>query len=888
MRLRARLVALWRTLVRPSALDRDLDDELRAYVELVAEKKIAAGMNSDAARADARRDAGSLIRVKEEVRGVRAGHTIEAAAAEVRWAIRGLRRAPGFTAAAVATLALGIGANTAIFSVVRAMLLAPLPYRDSSRLVFVWSDMTAIGYPRAPLSAPELKDLRDRTSRFDGFGSIWSTSAALTGDGDPEQLRVGLVSTNFFALLGADAAVGRTFAADDESTDAPRAIVLSHALWQRRYGADPSLVGRAIRINGQTTTVVGVMPAEFRLLMPPDAAVPDDLQAFVLLNPQALTNGPRGQQFLRVVGRMKRGVTLDEARRDVDAVAAQISREFTSYGANGRRFTIVGLQEDDVREIRPVLLALFGGVGILLLLACVNVAGLLVARTAARTRETALRLSLGASRSRLLRQCLGEGLALASLGAAAGLATGWAGLRLLLALRPAPLHLLDAASIDGAVLAFTMATSVAWGVLFSLAPLVELLRADPMAALQRDGRRAAGSVHYRLRSALVIVQIALGVVLLVGAALMLRSFFAVQRVDPGFRADGITTFRIALPAQRYRTADAFNAFSRELQAALAALPGVTAVGALSHVPYDNVPNWGGPYLSQPGQPESTAVMADNRAVTPGLFETIGVHLVDGRFFTEDDDARRESVVIVDDQLARRSWPGQSAIGQRVASDPFSTGHPVVWSTVVGVVRHLRHRSALEDLGDQIYFSERQVQRNPMAYFVRGGDPAALPAAIRRTVASLDGELPIAEVRAFDEYVGAARASQRFASVLALTFAGVALTLAAVGVYGLVAYATARRRYEFGVRLALGAQPTHVRSAILREGAALATAGAAAGLVASTFAARVLASQLYGVTAGDVASYAAATLAMVAATLAASWLPARRATAISPIEALRAE
>jgi predicted permease len=447
---------------------------------------------------------------------------------------------------------------------------------------------------------------------------------------------------------------------------------------------------------------------------------------------------------------------------------------------------------------------------------------------------------------------------------------------------------LDAATIDGAVLAFTIAASGAWGVLFSLAPLVELFQTNPMAALQRDGRRTSGAVHYRTRSALVVVQIALSVVLLVGAALMLRSFFAVQRVEPGFRADGITTFRVALPGQRYGTPEKFNEFSRRLQASLTALPGVTAVGGLSHVPYDNVPNWGGPYLSRPGQDESTAVMADNRAVTPGLFETIGAQLVEGRFFFEDDDQRRESSVIVDEQLARRSWPGQSAVGQRVASDPFSTGHPVVWSTVVGVVRHLRHRSVLEDLGDQIYFAERQVQRNPMAYFVRGGDPSTLPAAIRRTAAALDPELPVADVRPLDDYVLAARASQRFASLLALAFAGVALVLAAVGVYGVIAYATARRRYEFGVRLALGAQPRDVTSAIVREGAALAAVGTGAGVVGAAFAARLLASQLYGVTAGDLASYAAAIAVMTATAVAASWLPSRRATTMSPLDALRGE
>ena len=809
---------------------------------------------------------------------------------DVRYAFRGLRRSPGFAAVAMLTLALGIGANTAIFSVVRAMLLAPLPYRDSSRLVFVWSDMSAAGYPRGPLSGPELKDLRDRGTLFASFGSIWATTGALTGNGDPEQLRVGLVSTNFFSsVLDSDAALGRTFTADDESQAAPRAILLGWPLWQRRFGGDPSIVGRAIQVNGQPMTVVGVMPADFRLLMPPDAAVPDDLQAWLPLNPQALTRGPRGQMYLRVVGRMKPGVTLEQARGEINSIAARISTEFTDYGSKGRVFTTVGLQADGVRLLRPVLLALFGGVAILLLIACVNVAGLLVARAASRMRETALRLSLGAGRARLTRQCLAEGLVLALLGAAAGVVVGRLGLRALLALRPESLSRLSVARIDGAVLAFTALTAIFWGVLFSLAPLVEVLRTDLTAAMQQEGRRAGGGVHHRTRSALVVCQIALSVVLLVGAALMVRTFLEIQRVDPGFGSEGMLSFRIALPGQRYRTPEAFNEFGRRLQAELETVPGVTGVGSVSHLPYDNLPNWGGPYISKPGQDETTAVFSDHRAVTPGLFETVGARLVEGRFFTEDDDTRIAPVAIVDDQLARRAWPGESAIGKRIAADPFSTGHPVFWATVVGVVHHVRHRSLLEDLTDQVYFAERQIQRNPMAYVVKtSGDPAALASTVRQIVARLDPQLPAYDIRPLDEYVAGARAAQRFGTILAATFAIVALALAAVGVYGLIAYATTRRRYEFGVRLALGARPGQVMALVIREGAVLAAIGLAFGVAGAVLAARLLQSQLFGVTPRDAVSYAIAVVTIALAAMTACWLPARRISAITPLEALRTD
>jgi putative ABC transport system permease protein len=875
----------------------DLDEELRGYLDLLIAKNIRAGMDPATARRQASLEFGGVECVKDAVRDAGRWHWLDAVARDVRFAWRGLRRAPGFTLVAVLTLALGIGANTAIFSVVRAMLITPLPFRDPSQLVFIWADLTVAGYPRAPLAAPEVKDLRDRSTLFSGFGAIWATTAALTGDGDPEQLRIGLVSTDFFSVLGADASLGRTFIADDEqqAQAPPRAILLSWATFQRRFGGDASIVGRRILVNSQPNTVIGVLPAGFRLMMPPDASVPDDLQAYQVLNPIVYTRAPRGQHYLRVVGRMRPGVTVAQARREIEGIAAQISREFVDYGAAGRVYTTVPLQADSVRQLRPVLLALFGGVAILLLIACVNVAGLLVARAAARRRETALRLSLGAGYVRLTRQCLVEGLLLAALGGAAGLLVGEWGLRFLLALRPQSLERLGRARIDPMVLAFTAGTAALWGVLFSLAPLAEVFRTSLTGGLQQDGRRSGGGTHERTRSALVVLQIALSVVLLVGAALMTRSFIELQRVDPGFRSAHVLSFRLALPGatldplNRNRSREAFNDFARRLQAGLGALPGVTGVGGVSHLPYDNLPNWGGPYILTPGEDDTIAPMADNRAVTPGFFEAVGARLVEGRFFVDDDDLRAQPVVIVDDQLARRAWPGTSAIGKRLAVDPASTGHAVYWATVVGVVHHLRHRSLLEDLGDQVYFAQRQITRNPMAYIVRAtGDPAALSAAVRQVVATLDPTLPVYDLRPLDDYVVSARAAQRFTTIIAGTFAAVALLLSAVGVYGVIAYAMTRRRYEFGVRMALGAQPGQVTSLVLREGARLTAAGLAAGLVSAGVAARLLENQLFAVSPRDAASYVSAAAAIAIVAIAACWLPARRASAISPLEAIRTE
>jgi putative ABC transport system permease protein len=617
--------------------------------------------------------------------------------------------------------------------------------------------------------------------------------------------------------------------------------------------------------------------------------VPDDLQAWLPF-PRDITLSARGQQYLRVVGRMRPGVTVAQARAEIDGIAARSSREFTEYGRAGRVFTTVGLQEDDVREMRPMLLALLAGVAVLLVIAGVNVAGLLLARAFSRRKEIAVRVALGAGRGSLLRQCLAEGIVLAGLGALAGLLLARLGLAALLAARPESLARIGAARIDPAVLAFTAGTALLWGLLLSLAPRAEAWRADLRAALQRDGRGSGAALHQRARATLVAVQIALGVVLLVGAGLLARTFQRLQRVDPGFHADGVLSFRLALPGARYSSPAAINAFSRALEAELGALPGVAATGAVSHLPYDHLPNWGGPYLTRPGQDDSTAPEADYRAVTPGFFATVGARVVEGRGFLESDDEKGRPVVVVDERLARRAFSGESAVGKALAVDPYSDGHPTTWATVVGVVRHLRHRRLVEEVREQVYFPQRQILRNPMAYVLRasGDDPAALAAPLRAVVARLDPQLPVYEVRPLADYVVAARGAQRFTLLLAGAFAGVAVTLAAVGLYGVIAYAVARRRREFGIRLALGARPGQVQALVVREGLRVAAVGLALGMPTAALGARALRAQLFGVGPRDPASYAGALALLALAAVLASWIAARRATAASPLEVLRSE
>lgn len=889
-----RLASVWNTLFRKDTLNRELDDEIRAAVETLADRYEAQGMSAEAAGRAALTTLGGpagIVQVREDVREGRMGASLDSLLLDLRYAWRGLRKAPGFTAVVVGTLALGIGANVAIFSVVHAILLEPLPYREANRLSFIWLDHADVGYPRAPLSGPDLGDLRAGTRSFAGLGAIWASgTVALTGEGDPEQLRAALVTSNFFDVLGAESALGRTFRAEDSAPGAPPTILLGWDLFERRFGADPSIVGRQILVNDESTTVIGVMPQTFRLLLPPDASVPDRLQVWQPFWPE-VERGPRGNLFLRVVGRMRPDVTIAEARADVDATARRITQQI---GAR-RAFRTVALQADDVREVRAPLLVLFAGVGILLMIGCVNVASLLIARAASRARETAVRLALGARRGRLVRQSLIEGLLLTLLGAAGGLVLGYVGLQVLLALAPEPLSRIGQFRIDLSVVAFTLAISLTWGLLLSLAPATELLRDEvrrllqprqsPVSPLVFGGRSIAAPVRYRVRATLVVLQIALSVVLLVGAGLLVRAFVEVQQVDPGFRADRHLTFRVALPESRYRETPAVLSAAVELQRRLAALPGATGVGAISHLPYDDLPNWGLTYAIDRASSPRAAAKADARAISAGLFETIGVQLVEGRFFTDDENSNNP-VVIVDDMLARRLWPGRSAIGQQFMLGQASPDRRV---SVVGVVRHLRLRSLVEDLTPQVFIPYRVWQRSPMAYVVRAErDPSALAVDVRAAVAAFDPRLPIYDVRSMSAYVEAARSIRRFTMLLAAIFAASALLLTCIGVYGVLAYAVASRRHEFGVRRALGADAAQVIGQVLREGLGFALLGCAGGLAGALLTARLIQTQLYAVHPRDPVTYGASLALILAGSTLACWIPACRATAISPMDALRSE
>jgi predicted permease len=545
------------------------------------------------------------------------------------------------------------------------------------------------------------------------------------------------------------------------------------------------------------------------------------------------------------------------------------------------------LHADSVRELQPALLALFVGAAILLVVACVNVASLLVARALARGRETAVRMAIGAGAGRLFRQYAIEGLVLGAVGGAAGILIGRGLLATLVALRPPALNRIEAASVDPTVLGFVAALSLVWGLLLSLAPLAEARRTDLVSTLQTGQRHTGQRLHYRRRAALVVLQLALSVVLLVGAALLVRTFVRLQRVDPGFSADNILTFRLALTGPRFRSLDALNAFAQEFRSRLSQLPGVTGVGAVSHLPYDDLPNWGTPYIREGDSVLEPAGHADTRAISAGFFEAVHARLVDGRYFSESDDPSSLPVAIVDERFAARLWPGESAVGKRFIGDPQTSGKASTLITVVGVVRHLRHRRPTDELREQIYFPVRQAPRNPMAYVVRSqSDAAQLTSLVRETLRSLDAGLPIYDVRPLSAYVVSARAARRFTTVLGAAFAVCALLLATLGVYGVTAYAVTLRRREFGIRLALGARRRQVLGVVIREGLGLAAWGLIVGLGGAAVAALLLRSQLFEVTPGDALSYGVAIPALALAAALAAWIPARRAATVNPLESLR--
>ncbi len=801
---------------------------------------------------------------------------------DLKLAWRGLRGNPGFTAVAVIALALGIGANSAIFTVVNAVLLRPLPYDRSEKLVRIWSSWTQ--FPRGGVSEPEYYDYRSADS-IESIGAfIFPHDATLAVEGgEPEPVKRTYVTASLFRVLGARALHGRTFEEDENQPGKGDVVVLSHGLWQRKFGADPGILGRTIRVQAKAVTVVGILPEWFQY---PQAGV--DLWLPLSLNPERPR--PRAAHFMRVVARLKEGGNLESARTELGVVAARMEQEFRESYPAGAGFgaLVLPLGDDLVAEVRPALLILLGAVGFVLLIACANVANLLLARAAARERELAVRKALGASRWSVVRQLLTESVLLSVLSGGVSLLLAHWILQGLVALAPGEIPRLDAVAIDIRVLAFTFAVSIATGVAFGTVPAWRLSRTSAGSILGAGGRRTMGVDRRRTQKALLVSEVALAVALLVGAGLLLRSFHNLVQVDPGFDAAPLATARLSLPFESYPDDAACSQFLVALRRNLEGLSGVAAAGFVSNAPFSGF-NSDYTFYVEDMDSVSYSGSEEYREISPGYFRTLGIPVVAGREFDVHDDAGSPPVAIVSESFARKYWNGADPVGRRIKMGEREGDSP--WVTVVGVVGDVRH-AGLAASTLPMYYRPVLGRTEEMTLLVRARtDPGPLLASIRDEVRRLDRDLAVFGVETMDRKVAASIAQPRFNLTLLAAFALLALLLAAVGIYGLARYAATQRTSEIGLRVALGATRGEILRLFLGEGLRTAGLGLVLGLLASAALSRGLAAVpglLHGVSATDAPTYVAVSVILSAAVLLATFGPASKASRTAPVEALRHE
>jgi putative ABC transport system permease protein len=811
---------------------------------------------------------------------------------DLRYALRALRRAPGFTAAAVAALALGIGATTTIFTVVNGVLLRPLQYESADRLVNIWNDLGDGAQSLPAVSPLDFRDYKERSRAIEDFaaaaeGDVANLRGNLTGDGEPERADIVTVTANFFPLLGVRPMLGRHFLPEEEVVNGPHVVMLSHRLWQRRYAADPSLVGKTIQIDGVAHEVVGILPRDFRLQLPKEAFQVTDGDLWAPIQFDYGQPLPRNLTFFTVFGRLAPGVTFKQAQEEMNLIAEQFRSEFKEHAASNLRIRAVPLHYDVIKHARPALLVLLGAVGMVLLIACANVANLLLVRGTTRSAEFALRTALGASRTAMVRQVLTESLLLALAGGTLGLGITVAALAVLRRLHPANLPRLADIELDATVLVFTVVICAVTSVLFGLVPALRAASTDPQEHLKAGGRSGSAGDRHGARNLLIVAEVALSVVLLVGAGLLIRSFLALQRVDPGFDASDVLTFELSMPSGKYPGGAARRSFLRELTRRLEALPGVTSVGLVSQLPLTG---------SGPLQPfaynEETAknfesVTADIRNVSPTYFRTMNARLLAGRTFSDADSIGQAPVIMVDETLAKLAWPGENAVGKRLQLGP--TGEPNNFAEVVGVVEHMRQHDLTRDVLHQIYGPTALGMPTVMTVVVETSlDPASLSSTARRTVGAMDPDLPVSLLVPMSSYTSEGMAQARFSLVLMTALGAVALVLTAVGVFGVISYSVSQRTREFGIRLALGEDPRRTRRSVVLGGMRLVLISIAIGLVGSLAVTRLIAGLLYHVSPADPLTFAGIGLLLGGVALLACYLPARRATRVDPALALRSE
>ncbi len=811
---------------------------------------------------------------------------------DLRYAWRALRRTPGFTIAAVSALALGIGATTTIFTVVNGVLLQPLQYEAPDRLANIWNDLGEGAQSLPAVSPLDFRDYKQRSRTFEDFaaaaeGDVANLRGNLTGEGEPERVDLVTVTANFFPLLGVKPMLGRQFLAEEEVVNGPDVVLLSHRLWQRRYAGDPAMVGKTIQVDGVAHEVVGILPRDFTLQLPTEAFQVTDADLWAPIQFDYGQPLPRNLTFFTVFGRLAPGVTFEQAQAEMDLIAEQFRSEFKEHEASKLRIRAVPLHYDVIKHARPALLVLLGAVGMVLLIACANVANLLLVRGTTRRAEFALRTALGASRTAMVRQVLTESLLIALAGGAIGLGITAAALAVLRRLHPANLPRLSDIQLDTTVLLFTIAICAATSMLFGVVPAVRAAQTDPQEHLKSGGRGGSAGDRRGARNLLIVAEVALSVVLLVGAGLLIRSFIALQRVDPGYDAGDVLTFELSMPSGKYPGGAARRAFYRDLTDRLEALPGVTTVGMVSQLPLTG----SGP-LSPFAYNEETArnfesVTADGRNVSPEYFEAMDAQLLAGRTFTYQDSVGTPPVIMVDESLAKLAWPGENAVGKQLQLGP--TGQPNNMAEVVGVVEHMRQHDLTRDILHQIYYPIGQGTPWVMTFVVEAAlDPVSLIGTVRQTIAEMDPDLPVSKLTPMSTYLTEGRAQARFSLVLMTVLGAVALLLTAVGVFGVISYSVSQRTREFGIRLALGEDPRQTRLNVVLAGMRLVLMSIGIGLVGSLLVTRLIAGLLYEVRPADPVTFAGIGLLLSAVALLACYLPARRATRVDPALTLRSE
>jgi len=871
-----------RSLFRRGRVEQELDEELRYHLERQIEENLAQGMSREEARYAALRAMGGIQQQKERCRDMRRVNFIEDLMQDLRYGLRVLIKSPVFTTVAVLSLALGIGANTAIFSVVNKLMLRPLPYPDSQQIMDVWHTPPQESFPGSrtfSVSPANYLDWKSQNNSFEHMAAYTYAGFSLSTNDDPVSVIGAAVTSEFFSVLRSSVSQGRAFLSEEEQPGSNHVVVLSHGLWQRAFGADSNLIGQTLTLNSQSYTLIGIMPAGFEF--------PQQAELWIPLPWDEKEKQTRSIHDYMVIARLNPNVSLAQAQAEMSKISSNLEQQYPEEN-KGWGAVVIPLQEDLIGDIRPALLVLFSAVGFVLLIACANVANLMLARGANRQKEIAIRMALGAGRARIVRQLLSESVLLAAVGGALGLLlAGWGG-KFLVQLSAGTLPNISEIGIDRWAFGFTLLVSFGAGIVAGIAPAFQFSTADTSTTLkQGTGRTGGSSVKQRTRKALVISEVALSLILLIGAGLMIRSFWKLQQVNPGFNTSNILTMSVGLSPVKYSNAQQRAAFFDRALEQVSAVPGVVSVGVTTTLPLAGSGSTQ-PFTieGRPGAAVAEQVMALTRYISQDYFITMGIPLRQGRFFTDQDRENSVPAIIISESMARQFWPGENPVGKRLTPSFHLQQGP---REIVGVVGDVKGQGLDADVSAMMYMPYKQTPRPAMTFVVRtASDPQNFTQTVSKAIYAIDKQQALRNIRTMEQVLANSVSGQRFNMTLLMAFAALALILAAVGVYGVMNYSVTLRRRELGIRMALGAQATDVLRLVLGQGLMLTLIGVGVGLAGAYGLTRLMANLLYGVPATDLLTFASVSSVLMAVGLLASYIPAHRATKVDPMIALRQE